>query len=378
VKHSEVKARATNLGILFVLFLGASPSAHADFVFGEPENLGPVINTAWYEGAGRGFSDDGLSLAFARVPPGTNHAEGWLATRPSADAPWETAVTEGDADFETGMRDPDVAACFTEFMSPDGLEAYFTDIRPGGLGGYDIWMMTRETNESDWGLAVNLGPPVNTTRDDWQFVLSPDGLELYFCDDGDVPRPGGSGSVDIWVARRESLGASWGEPTNLGPNVNSAGWDSAPYLSRDGLLLFFDSRRSGGYGSFDLYLSRRATLSDPWQEAVNLGPVVCTSAYDESPQVSADGSTLYWGSERPGGYGRCDVWQASVIPIVDFNGDGAVDCIDVCDLVDHWGTDNSLYDIGPTPFGDGVVDVRDLIVLAEHMAADADTLNDME
>jgi hypothetical protein len=374
----KVRARVVDLSILFAVFCSVNQDTRADFVFGEPENLGPVINTAWYEGAGRGFSDNGLSLAFVRIPPGTNHAEGWLATRPSADAPWETPVKQGNVDFETALRDPNIAACFSEFMSPDGLEVYFSDSRPEGLGGYDIWMMTRETKESDWGPVVNLGPPVNTEHDDWQFVLSPDGLELYFCDDTDAPRPGGSGNVDIWVARRESLGAPWGETVNLGPNVNSAAWDSAPYLSPDGLLLFFDSRRSGGYGSFDLYMSRRATLSDPWQEAVNLGPVVCASAYDESPQVSADGSTFYWGSERPGGYGRCDVWQASVIPIVDFNMDGAADCLDICDLVDHWGTNNSLYDIGPTPFGDGVVDVQDLIVLAEHMAAEVDAANTTE
>ncbi len=363
------RTRLTALLTLLILMC-VGGTANADFVFGPPENLGPTINTAWYEGAGHGFSDNGLSLAFVRVPPGTSLLEGWLATRLSVDAPWETAIKQGNVDLETALRDPNIAACFTEFMSPDGLEVYFSDNRLDGLGGYDIWMMTRETKESDWGPVVNLGPPVNTEHDDWQLVLSRDGLELYFCDDDTSPRPGGSGNVDIWVARRESLGAPWGEPVNLGPNVNSAAWDSAPYLSRDGLLLFLDSRRPGGYGNFDLYVSRRTALSDPWQEAVNLGPVVCTSAYDESPQVSTDGSTLYWGSQRPGGYGRCDVWQASVVSIVDFNADGAVDCIDICDLVDHWSTDDSLYDIGPTPFGDGVVDAQDLLVLAEHMATD--------
>jgi inhibitor of cysteine peptidase len=57
----------------------------------------------------------------------------------------------------------------------------------------------------------------------------------------------------------------------------------------------------------------------------------------------------------------------SIAPVVDFNGDAFVDKADVCIMVDHWGTDNRLCDIGPMPWGDGVVDVQDLVVVAEHL-----------
>ena len=53
--------------------------------------------------------------------------------------------------------------------------------------------------------------------------------------------------------------------------------------------------------------------------------------------------------------------------MVDFNGDGIVDSADMCMMIDYWGTDESLYDIAPPPFGDGIVDVQDLILLAEHL-----------
>jgi N-acetylneuraminic acid mutarotase len=53
--------------------------------------------------------------------------------------------------------------------------------------------------------------------------------------------------------------------------------------------------------------------------------------------------------------------------IVDLNGDGIVDSVDMCIMLDNWGTDNSLCDIGPMPWGDGIVDVQDLIVLAGHL-----------
>ncbi|MHC4594939.1 MAG: Kelch repeat-containing protein [Planctomycetota bacterium] len=56
--------------------------------------------------------------------------------------------------------------------------------------------------------------------------------------------------------------------------------------------------------------------------------------------------------------------------VVDFNGDGIVDCVDMCMMIDHWGTDEPLYDIGPRPFGDGIVDVQDLVTLAELLFTD--------
>ena len=61
--------------------------------------------------------------------------------------------------------------------------------------------------------------------------------------------------------------------------------------------------------------------------------------------------------------------------VVDFNGDGIVDCVDMCMIVDHWHTDEPLYDIGPMPWGDGIVDVQDLIVLAEHLFEEIPRLN---
>jgi hypothetical protein len=114
-------------------------------------------------------------------------------------------------------------------------------------------------------------------------------------------------------------------------------------------------------------MTRRATISDPWEEPANLGPAINTSAHDMVPCISRDGGTLYfctWG--RPA-IGVFDIWQVPIIPVVDFNGDGIVDSADMCIMVDHWGEYYPLCDIGPTPLGDGIVDVQDLIVLAEHL-----------
>lgn len=139
-------------------------------------------------------------------------------------------------------------------------------------------------------------------------------------------------------------------------------------ISHDGLLLFFGSDRPGGSGGHDLWVTRRATTNDPWGTPVNLGPTINSSAvYDQTPNISADCSTLFFSSNRPGGVGGSDLWQVSIDPVVDLNADGIVDAVDMCIMVDNWGTDDPLCDIGPMPWGDGIVDVQDLIVLAEHL-----------
>ena len=107
----------------------------------------------------------------------------------------------------------------------------------------------------------------------------------------------------------------WGEPVNLGPTVNTASFDARPILVADGLLLLFESEQPGGFGSADLYMMRRATVSDPWTEPVNLGPGVNSPASDEQAFLSPDGSTVYFHSNRPGGYGGYDIWQASVFSV---------------------------------------------------------------
>jgi Tol biopolymer transport system component len=189
------------------------------------------------------------------------------------------------------------------------------------------------------------------------------GCEYYVFD------PDGFGLSDLWLSTRSSDSDAWNVPQNLGPIVNSPAHDRHPSISADGRALFFSSDRPGGYGDDsvpvdkqDIWVTMRATKNDDWGTPMNLGPMVNTSASDQAPSISADGQTLYFSSRRPGGQGEYDLWQAPIEPTVDFNGDGITDLVDLVMLIDNWGTDDSLYDIGPMPWGDGIVDVEDLKV----------------
>ena len=152
--------------------------------------------------------------------------------------------------------------------------------------------------------------------------------------------------------------------------MNTEASDGAPGISSDGRVLFFSDffgPRPNGQGGSDIWMTMRTTTSDPWGEPMNLGPTINSSANDQGPEISVDGSTLYFFSRRSGGYGDFDLWQVSINPIIDLTSDGIVNADDMSIIVDNWGTDNSLCDIGPMPWGDGIVDVQDLIVLAEHL-----------
>ena len=339
------------------LTCGAGP-AEADFTFGIPTNLGPIVNSSSLD-KGPSISNDGLILFFHSGnsrPGGYGQKDLWVTTRATTDDLWSEPVNLG----------PNINTSFQEgnpSISADQLALYFSSWRqPEGYGENDIWMIERPTINDPWSQPMNLGPIINSPYVEIRPDISADGLTLFFSSD----RPGGYGEDDLWVTTRATWDDPWGPPVNLGGIVNSSYRDSAPCISSDGLALFLQSDQPGSYGGRDLYLTTRASTNHPWNTPVNLGPIVNSEVEDGGPSISDDGLTLYFHSKRPGGFGRNDLWQASVIPIADFNDDEKVDLVDLVMLIDNWGTDDTLYDIGPMPWGDGTVDVEDLKVFMRH------------
>jgi Tol biopolymer transport system component len=350
-----------HLIVLLAFLASAGGNAKADFIFGTPTNLGTSINSPTTE-MEPSISTDGLELFFEFRPSMYGYGDIYVSSRETTSDPWGKAENLGPT-VNSAVWD------MSPTISPDGLSLYFTSSRSGG---WDLWVTTRATKDAPWGTPTrfNIGPTFSGATD-WALSFSADGLELYFASN----RPNGFGGDDIWVATRATLDDSWGEPVNLGPTVNSSHEECFPDISADGLTLFFSDHmygpfRPGGYGGQDLWVTTRPTKNDAWGEPVNLGPVVNSSVWDFSPNIAADGSTLYFASERSGGIGIDDLWQVPILPVVDFNGDGIVDSADMCIMIDHWHTDETLCDIGPTPFGDGVVDFQDLVALCEYWLAD--------
>ena len=160
------------------------------------------------------------------------------------------------------------------------------------------------SGETEWSEPVNLGPVINTAYLDQNPSISGDGLSLYFASD----RPGGFGMRDLYVAHRASRDDPWQTPIDLGATVNSAADDIAPNVSADGRMLFFASSRPGGYGRFDLYVSRRTNPNDDagWSTPINLGPNVNTDAPELGPSFLAHGFRLEAGARTDDGMDEDD------------------------------------------------------------------------
>ncbi len=102
--------------------------------------------------------------------------------------------------------------------------------------------------------------------------------------------------------------SDWSAVANLGQVVNSTAQDGGSFISRDGLSLYFASNRPGGFGELDIWIAQRASIRDPWKPPKNLGPTINTSSTESTPTLSPDGQSLYFGSNRPGGLGGEDLW----------------------------------------------------------------------
>ena len=344
-----------------VIALGlATEVVDADFTFGDPANLGPVVNSP-YDIHGIYITPDDLSLYFSsNRPGGSGGYDLWVTTRSSKQAEWTQPMNLGTPlNSKYDYWEP----C----LSPDGLSLYFNDglgfsLIPGGYGHADMYVSTRLTLSDPWGPPINLGPPLNTSQGDATVYIAPDDLSLYFSSF----RSGGVGWGDLWMTMRMDAESPWASPVNLGPSVNTADGEFSPEVSRDGRMLIF-VRGGQAPSSWDLWYARRDSIDENWSSAVKLPPPVETSFSEAWPSLSADGRSFYFCSDHPGSYGRGDIWEVPILPVVDINTDGFVDKADMCIMVENWGTDNPLCDIGPMPWGDGVVDVQDLIVLAEHL-----------
>jgi len=192
-------------------------------------------------------------------------------------------------------------------ISPNGLELYFFSDRIGGFGGMDIYRSTRATTADSWGIASNLGAIINSIADERNVTLVSDGLIMYFSS----TIMGGEGSEDIYTSSRATLSDVWGAPTNIGNVVNTPFGDGGPSVSGDNLSLYFHSNRTGTIGNNDLYVSTRMAMADPWGVPVNLGSVVNSADFENTPSIASDGLSLYFHTTRAGGPGAIDIWRST-------------------------------------------------------------------
>lgn len=154
-----------------------------------------------------------------------------------------------------------------------------------------------------WSKAVPVAGQINTNLNEGAQQISQDGQWLVFTG---CNYPEGIGSCDLYIAYLLKNG-TWSEAENLGSLVNTENWESAPTLSPDKKTIFFSSNRSGGYGGKDIWKTNRFP-SGKWSEPENLGPIINTAADETCPFIHSDNHTFYFNSNGHPGYGMTDLF----------------------------------------------------------------------
>lgn len=166
----------------------------------------------------------------------------------------------------------------------------------------DFFYSTREPG-NDWNPRQMMGDIFNTADDEGAMVISPNGKLIVFASN----RPGGYGRFDLYYSVKD--GKNWTLPVNMGNHVNTEYWESQPSISSDGRTIFFVSDRKGGFGGSDIYF---VTLQDDntFGNPFNIGAPINTAGNEMTPFIHLDAKTLYFVSSGHLGMGKSDVFVA--------------------------------------------------------------------
>jgi Tol biopolymer transport system component len=237
-------------------------------------------------GAGITFSPDGKAFYIAqdRSEIMVSHFQSGLWSPPTP------------AEFSGEYRDGD------PFLSPDGSQLFFWSTRP--VAGRQrkamaLWVVDR--NGDRWGAPRDLGESINGTDGGPGFPAVTSSGNLYFM----ANRPDSIGGLDIYRARR--TGSGYATQENLGPAINSKHSELDAYVAPDESYIVFTSNRPGGLGGGDLYVSTRQ--NGGWSAPRNLGPRINSAGFECCPSASPDGKHFYFTTQ---GLGRNGIYEAPI------------------------------------------------------------------
>lgn len=200
---------------------------------------------------------------------------------------------------------------FGPVISPDGTTMYFTrKNNPESYGGEDIYV-SKLNKYGEWSPAENIKPPLNNYEHNGVYSVSQDGKQLFLHNNYD--EGGHNPSITTWEQQ------GWGDPvTQQIPNLKPKSNYHNGSLSIDGKYLLMSIKRNDSYGSRflfwksggnDIYVILKDSMGN-WLEPRNLGPIINTDEEEGSVYIAADGETIYFSSSGHGGYGSQDMFMS--------------------------------------------------------------------
>ncbi|PBQ33023.1 hypothetical protein CNR22_14975 [Sphingobacteriaceae bacterium] len=205
---------------------------------------------------------------------------------------------------------------YLAYISPDDKSCYFVRRVPlqsmnrvsASDAEKEVFMISKRSIGGEFDKGEAMGVPFNTSDDNQGGCsISIDNKSLYFAmmrQEG-LPQP----NCDLYVS--DFANGEWGEIRKLSANVNDRKyWDSQPSIASDGLTLYFASDRPGGYGGIDLYYTVKDVKTGQWSVPQNLGPTINTKGDEKTPFIHSDSETLYFSSTGHFGFGAYDIYYS--------------------------------------------------------------------
>lgn len=263
-------------------------------------NLGDSINSAFPDYNPVISADESTLIFSSRRPESTGdgdvtdeglYMEDIYVSHKKANGKWTRAKS-----ISSRINTADDEGCIG--ISPDGQQLFVYK----NVNGGDIYYSNMEGET--WSVLYPLSSNINSASLETNVSISVDGNTIYFVSDR---KEGSFGGRDIWRSVRLPNG-EWSLPTNLGPTINTAEDEDAPFIHPDGVTMFFSSKGHKNMGGFDVF--RTTKLSDgKWSEPENLRAPINTPDDDVYYAQSPDGKRGYFSSVRKGNYGDRDIYR---------------------------------------------------------------------
>lgn len=215
------------------------------------------------------------------------------------------------ADIENmGAKMNSIYPDYVPVISADEEVLIFTSRRPNSTGGQiefesghyyeDIYISGKENKQ--WTPPVKMPYGINTEKHDACIGLSPDGQKLFIY----KSNQSSTFSGDIYVSNLK--GNEWSEPERMPEPINSEGWEPSASITPDEKTIYFTSDRNGGYGGTDIYMAKLLPSGD-WARPQNLGPTINTEYNEDGPFIHPDEKTLYFSSRGHKTMGGYDIFK---------------------------------------------------------------------
>ncbi len=176
----------------------------------------------------------------------------------------------------------------------------------------DLWFSLRDS-AMNWTSPVRFDDRINCGDYQPHGSFTEDGTIFYFTSDVE----GGAGGLDLYYVERFADG-SWSERRSLGPSVNTPSDEDSPQIGADGKTLFFSSKGHNAIGGYDIFYTQRDSLGN-WTKAINLGFPYNSPGDDIFFKADSSLHNGYMASFRQGGFGDMDIYRFQTWDAADFN-----------------------------------------------------------